>query len=88
MGCSDRGNPRAARTLDRGAANTPAAHPAMTSTAPAISTPLGTSPSSSQEALIPTTGTSNDSGATRLASYRFISIVQSPDPAIVPSSTT
>ncbi|SLJ80537.1 Uncharacterised protein [Mycobacteroides abscessus subsp. abscessus] len=38
--------------------------PAITTTAPASSVPLGVSSSTSQAAAIPTTGTSSDRGAT------------------------
>lgn len=52
-----------------------------------ISTTLGVSPSSAHAAVIPTTGTSSDIGATRLAGYFESSMVHSPEPATVPSST-
>jgi hypothetical protein len=67
--------------------STPRVHPEITAAAPRSSAALGISPKKSQAAVIPTTGTSSDMGATRLAGYRAMRSAQRPDPAIVPSRT-
>ena len=66
-----------------------AAHstPPTTSAPPASSSSVGRSPKAHQAALIPTTGTSMENGATTPAGCRVSSQTQIPDPTTVPRTT-
>ncbi len=65
----------------------PQSTPAMTRPAPAAVVAPICSPSSTADALSPTTGTSIENGATTPAGCRAMSQVQTPEPASVPTST-